>query len=103
MTSSYSDQEIKVKYRVESYQEQILAFNIDHTKHLLMIISTVQSLNKEKTIFKLLRFNGDLILEQEIECDHLISRFQRNNLVYQEGHFYFENQVIKIRYELIMR
>jgi hypothetical protein len=57
----------------------------------MMIISLKQSVNDEKTILKLLRFNGELILEQDLDCGHLKSRFQRDNLVLSDGHFYFEN------------
>ena len=82
---------------------EILNFGVDNTKKRLMILTgiknnhdkrdkflTIYDLTTEKVIFNLM-----------IKAREIIGRLKSNLYNFTEGHIYYNNKVIKIRYDLI--
>ena len=90
-------------YKDPDIKAEILNFGVDNTRKRLMILTgiknmknkrdkfvTIYDIESEKTLFKI-----------EVTARELIGRLKSNLYNFTEGHIYYGNNVIKIRYDLI--
>ena len=59
---------------------------------------------KRKNIFKIMDYKNEKIIhESEVQDPELIGRLKTGLFTYSNGHIYFNNNCIKIRYDLIKK
>lgn len=99
---------VKTIFKEESMKEGIVSFNIDQAKHKLIMLSrNLQETNLEKASSSIFKFydieNQILEFKTVIEFEPLIGRLESGNYTFVNGYIYYNNNVIKIRYDLIAK
>jgi hypothetical protein len=92
-------------YEDKDPRAEILNFGVDNTRERLIILSGIKNLKRRRDKFvTLYDINTEQILYQiKIESLEIIGRLKSNLYNFVEGHIYYNNKVIKIRYDLIER
>lgn len=90
-------------YKDKDSRAEILNFGADNTKERLIILSGIKNQKGRRDKFvTLYDLNSEEILHQiKIQNLEIIGRLKSNLYNFVEGHIYFNNKVIKIRYDLI--
>lgn len=90
-------------YEDKDQNAEILNFGVDNTSSRLIILSRVKNpKGKSFKYFTLYSFNRDkIIFQMKIENKEIIGRLKSNLYNFVGGHIYYNNKVIKIRYDLI--
>jgi hypothetical protein len=80
-----------------------LNFGVDNTNNRLLILSGVKnSKDKRDKFLTLYSFNRDkIIFSMRIKSPEIIGRLKSNLYNFVGGHIYYNNKVIKIRYDLL--
>ena len=83
--------------------EVILNYSVDHVAHKILIFSKLNQLatNRDKKITLYDLAAKRIIYENEIQNPSLCGRLQSGLYTLVDGHIYFSNDVIKIRYDVI--
>mgnify|MGYP001401189499 CR=1 FL=1 len=103
---NYSTFSITPAYTELSESYKIMCVEYDAAKHNLMILTKIKEVSDSvlKTVytFKLFDLYTDSILiELNLENQNLIGRLKSGLFSFIDGHIYFSNDLIKIRYDLI--
>lgn len=98
--------EIYTRYEEFTTDEKIESFNFDQIKNIFMILSsfTTQDQGISKTIYKFKLFSLEkeqTVYDATIDFPPLIGRLKSGLYTFADGHMYYNNNVIKIRYDLI--
>lgn len=100
---SFSNLERVVIHTEYVSTEVIINFNVDHMANKLIIYSKLPKLkeghNFKCTIFDLLK--NKIVFEQLVTNTELHGRLESGIYSILDGHIYYNNKVIKIRYDLI--
>jgi hypothetical protein len=93
-------------YEKQFQNEKMLEFCIDQQAKMLIILSKIK-VTKGKNKIKWLRIidlqTKMCIYKNEFQKKDVIGRFKLRSFVLSNGHMYFDNTVVKIRYDLIKR
>lgn len=99
----FSDIERVVLHSEYVNNERIINFNVDSEANKLVVYSQMPKLkegyNFKCTIFDL--FKSKILFEQLVTNTELHGRLESGLYTLIDGHIYYNNQVIKIRYDLI--
>ena len=91
---------VSVEYIEQELEEKVKSFFIDYETKRAIMISEVN--NFDGKVFKLYNLKGfKLLFEIKINCRKILSILNRDNLTITNGHIYYGNNVLKIRYDLI--
>ena len=106
--SNFSNFDITVCFEEKNPNDRIKAINIDQgTNQLIVLYKRLQknrSIQKNDFFFKIFDIEkGTTIYELQIENQLLIGRLKSGLYTFVGGHIYYNNNVIKIRYDLINR
>ena len=84
-------------------KSEILNFSVDNSRRRLMILSGIKNAKKRRDKFITIYCldNDSIVTRLEIKDLELIGRLKSNLYCFMDGHIYFNNKVIKIRYDLI--
>ena len=99
--ADFSTYEKTTAFRDFVHQEEIVNFNVDSGAKKLIIFSKIK---KEDITFKIYIFdikNKRVDYESKIYRKELIGRLESGLYTLVDGHIYFNNHCIKIRYDLI--
>lgn len=82
---------------------EILNFGVDNTRKRLIILTGVKNSKMKRDKFITI-YDWDqevVIVRLKIESREIIGRLKSNLYNFVEGHIYYNNKVIKIRYDLL--
>ena len=88
----------------ECQPEMIISINLDQISNKLIILQDVQNTQDsiERKKFKIFDLNNMKILfESMIKDKPLIGRLASGMYTFVDGHIYYNNNVIKIRYDIL--
>ena len=90
-------------YQDKDKRAEILNFGVDNTNNRLLILSGVKNAkNKRDKFATLFSYNRDkIIFTMRIKSPEIIGRLKSNLYNFVGGHIYYNNKVIKIRYDLL--
>lgn len=82
---------------------EILNYGVDNTRRRLIILSGIKNHEEKRDKFvTLFDFSNETILHQiKVTNREIIGRLKSNLYNFVEGHIYYGNKVIKIRYDQI--
>ena len=90
-------------YKDKHERAEILNFGVDNTRKRLIILTGIKNLKNRRdkfiTIFDIDK--EQIIYQMMIHSREIIGRLKSNLYNFVEGHIYYRNKVIKIRYDLI--
>lgn len=103
----FSHFEKKIVYKETNKIEDLYYFNIDGAKNKLLIFSKSMagrgSSEKIETTFKLFCLStADEDFACTIHNQELVGRLESGMYTFAGGHYYFNNNVIKFRYDLVL-
>jgi hypothetical protein len=84
----------------------VVSFNLDHLSNKLLILSKVRSSRgatlKMLWMFKIFDLESkDILYETSLDNENVIGRLKSGLFTLVNGHMYYSNNVIKIRYDLL--
>ena len=89
------------------YKEQtdsLISFGLDDNQNKLLMISKSKMLRPDERIFKILNITDQKIVFKKIITNiEFIGRLESGLYTFVDGHIYYNNNVIKIRYDLIFK
>ena len=90
-----------VKYTESSIDEEIICIHLDSSsKRVIMISKLMGKYSSSERILQIFDLKGFRpIFEKKITDSEYSQRLEKENLVIKDGHIYFGNYVIKIRYD----
>jgi hypothetical protein len=90
-------------YKEKSLMAEILNFGVDNTLKRLIILSGIKnSKNKRDKFVTIYSLESEKILYSlQVKNREIIGRLKSNMYSFVEGHIYYGNKVIKVRYDLI--
>jgi hypothetical protein len=99
--ADFSTYEKTVAFREFVHSERIVNFNVDSGSKKLIIFSKLlkEDINFKIYIYDLL--NRNVEYESKIENKELVGRLESGLYTLVDGHIYYNNHCIKIRYDLI--
>lgn len=103
---NYSGFELKTVYVDSDVKDTIKAFNVDYIKQKIMIVcqSVTMPANVPFYVFKIYDLvRQDIEFAIEIRDKELIGRLLSGLYTFVDGHIFFNNNVIKIRYDLLAK
>ena len=86
-------------------KDEIKAFNIDTIREKIMIICESETLTANMPVFTFKIFDlvkGEIEFAIELQDEELYGRLLSGLYTFVDGHIYFTNNVIKIRYDLLV-
>lgn len=90
-------------YQDRDPMAEILNFSVDNTRKRLLILTGKKNMKNKRdkfiTIFDIEK--ETLLYSMQIKNREIIGRLKSNLYNFVEGHIYYGNKVIKIRYDLI--
>jgi len=92
-------------YEDKDGRAEILNFSVDNTKKILLILTGIKNQKGKRDKFITL-FDFDVekvIFTMQVKDVGIIGRLKSNIYNFVGGHIYFNNMVIKIRYDLITK
>lgn len=102
---STSNFQIKTIFIESALTDTLLSFNYDKNREkVIMFLSTMSNTNKSKLTYKLKVYDcktDRIQFETLITQPTLIGRLQSSLYTFSDGHIYYSNNVIKLRYDLI--
>jgi hypothetical protein len=101
--ASFGNYKVSEIYEDKDQRAEILNFGVDNTKQRLMILTGIKNRkgkrDKYLSIYSLK--NEKIMLCMLVENHELIGRLKSNLYNLVGGHIYYNNKVIKIRYDVI--
>ena len=90
-------------YEDKDGRAEILSFGVDNTEKMLLILIGIKNQkNRRDKFITLFDFNIEkVIFSMQIKEVNLIGRLKSNIYNFVGGHIYYNNNVIKIRYDLL--
>lgn len=103
LTLSYCNYQIKTVYIDSDVKDKIMAFNTDNIKQKILVVCQSYSLPNDPVytfkIFDMVKMQEEFTIA--LKNEELIGRLLSGLYTFVDGHIYFNNNVIKIRYDLI--
>jgi len=88
---------LSIVFDLDSLHEKIISFNVDQGQNKLIILTNFE----DEKRFKIYDMTKKLIeIESVLEFKPLIGRLESGLYTFVDGHIYYNNNVIKIRYDL---
>ena len=90
-------------YSDKDKRAEILNFGIDNQRKRLIILSGIKNQkNKRDKFFTIYCIDTEkTILQLQITNQEIIGRLKSGLYIFTDGHIYYDNKVIKIRYDLL--
>ena len=90
-------------YSEKDKRAEILNFGVDNQARRLIILSGIKNMkNKRDKFFTIYDFDTEkMVYSLQINNPEIIGRLKSNLYIFTDGHIYFGNKVIKIRYDLL--
>lgn len=90
-------------YQDKDKRAEILNFGVDNQRRRLIILTGIKNQkNKRDKFFSIYEIDSEkVILQLQITNREIIGRMKSNLYIFTDGHIYYENKVIKIRYDLL--
>ena len=90
-------------YHDKDNRAEILNFGVDNSERRLIILSGIKNMkNKRDKFFTIYEFDNEKqVYSLQITNPEIIGRLKSNLYIFTDGHIYFGNKVIKIRYDLL--
>mmetsp|Transcript_9402 Transcript_9402/g.14355 ORF Transcript_9402/g.14355 Transcript_9402/m.14355 type:complete len:135 (+) Transcript_9402:3200-3604(+) len=90
-------------YEDKDIRAEILNFGVDNTRRRLIILSGIKNnKNRRDKFITLYCIDSQKPLHQlQIKSAEIIGRLKSNLYNFVEGHIYYGNKVIKVRYDLL--
>ena len=101
--SQFGNYEKTMVYKDKNEKAEILNFGVDNTRKRLLILTGIKNLKNRRDKFITI-FDIDeekIIYQMMIHDKEIIGRLKSNLYNFTEGHIYYGNKVVKIRYDLI--
>jgi len=103
---NFSTYDHKTIFKEQSQNETLKTFNVDQQQDNLIILSKKNSasgaIQKAQMIFKIFSLTkSEITYEQPITNKTLIGRLKSGLYTFVDGHIYYNNDVIKLRYDLM--
>lgn len=97
---------MKVIYKEAHMVEKMKTFNVDQAESKLLILSkstsTQKATEKNDHFFKIYDLTTqDIVYQDNLHNKELVGRLKSGLYTFVQGHIYYKNNVIKIRYDLI--
>jgi hypothetical protein len=101
--SQFGNYKITDTFEDKDGRAEILSFAVDNTERILLILTGIKNQKGKRDKFiTLFDFNTEkVIFTKQVKDINLIGRLKSNLYNFVGGHIYFNNNVIKIRYDLI--
>jgi hypothetical protein len=101
--SQFGNYKITDMFEDKDGRAEILSFAVDNTERILLILTGIKNQKGKRAKFiTLFDFNVEkVIFTMQVKDINLIGRLKSNIYNFVGGHIYFNNNVIKIRYDLI--
>lgn len=84
----------------------MISYSVDWKVKMMIIVSKIK-VQKLKTKFRWLRIidlaSNKVIFKHELTLQEVVGRLKSQQFVLDNGHIYFDNVVIKFRYDLIKK
>lgn len=93
---SYSN--FSTAFEIDSFSEKIVSFNVDQSQNKLIILSK-EGTEKKFRIYDMT--TKHIEIESILKFKPLIGRLESGLYTFVDGHIYYNNNCIKIRYDLI--
>ena len=91
-------------YRVLKQTEKIINFDVDHVQEKLVILSKFKQINHSRQHYYLFKIfdckSGQVIFKCQLKNPDLVGRFSLGLFTINNGHMFWQNNVMKIRYDL---
>ena len=103
MSAQFGTYKVTDVYEDKDAMAEILNFGVDNTNQRLLILTGIMNRkNKRDKFITIFCFNQErIIFTMQVHNKVLIGRLKSNLYNFVGGHIYFNNNVIKIRYDLI--
>jgi len=101
--ASFGNYKVTDIYEDKDLRAEILAFGVDNTKKRLMILTGIKNRKdkRDKFICIYCLKTEKILMNMLVNNSDLIGRLKSNLYNFVGGHIYFNNNVIKIRYDVI--
>ena len=102
---TYSNYDLTTVYVDSDVKDKIKAFNIDNIRQKIMIVCESETLTANMPVYTFKIFDlakGVIEFAIELLDEELIGRLLSGLYTFVDGHIYFNNNVIKIRYDLLL-
>ena len=99
----YGSYKINPIYEDIDLRAEILNYGVDNTRRRLMVLTGIKNNhNRRDKFFSIYDIDSEkVIYSLQIKNPEVIGRLKSNLYTFTEGHIYYNNKVIKIRYDLI--
>jgi hypothetical protein len=100
--ASFGNYKVTEIYEDKDQRAEILNFGVDNTKNRLMILTGIKNRKgkRDKYLSIYCLKKEKLVINMLVESAELIGRLKSNLYNFVGGHIYYNNNVIKIRYDL---
>jgi len=101
--ASFGNYKVTDIYEDKDLRAEILAFGVDNTKKRLMILTGIKNRKEKRDKFICIYClkTEKIVMYMLVTNSDLIGRLKSNLYNFVGGHIYFNNNVIKIRYDVI--
>ena len=101
--ASFGNYKVTDMYEDKDQRAEILNFGVDNTNERLLILTGIKNRKDKRdkfiTIYCIRK--EKILLQMQVKDSELIGRLKSNLYTLVGGHIYYNNNVIKIRYDLI--
>jgi hypothetical protein len=99
----YGSYKINPIYEDIDQRAEILNYGVDNTRRRLIVLTGIKNNhNKRDKFFSIYDIDTEKVIYQlQIKDREIIGRLKSNLYNFTEGHIYYNNKVIKIRYDII--
>jgi hypothetical protein len=97
--------EQEIIYEESQEFDTIKSFSYDYSQNILMMLKRKNNKKKGSKSIKIVDLNDEKVLlnMRKVEHRELIGRLKCQEFSLIDGHMYFNNQVVKIRYDLLKK
>lgn len=90
-------------YEAKNTKAEILSFEVDNTRRRLVILTGIKNSQSRRDKFiTIFDYEGEKILfNLRVEDREIIGRLKSNLYSFVDGHIYYGNNVIKLRYDQV--